>query len=413
MEVLMNIRLLAAMLLVFAGCGNPLVGEDFLGDPLFQFQGQVMSYLGVPSEGHEFRVSLFWSPTGETRVPVESLVEQTSASVTIQFPSTFEINVFYPPEGRHLVDSDPPYGLALVLVYEDLDDNGRLTQGSVPSELVGGAVDQVLMYASRKLSKEQSPTGLPMPSGFSIVPIPLNCEESFQPTVGDQACGPELGMGCASDADCSDSGTCMTELGSFDVPGGYCTLEDTEGGCEPAGGVVAQTGEAYWLKACITNQDCLRTGYTCVDLDYRLDYSCKACWPYKEHPIAASYCTSYQNWYADPECGENLGHPCLQDSDCANVLDDGKCLHELADVSFEEGYCTHADSSFGCTPQDGRYLIVYTSFWFRQCESANDCRKDEGYTCDPVFRMCIPRFPMQLDIQPHFRVEKNVESLCF
>ncbi len=126
-----------------------------------------------------------------------------------------------------------------------------------------------------------------------------------------------------------------------------------------------------------------------------------------------SYCTNYENWYADPQCGEKLGFPCDQDSDCRNALDDGRCLHELAGVELGGGYCTHADPSFGCTPPDGRWLVVYTSYWFRRCESSSDCREDEGYYCDPVYRICIPKFPMQLKIQPHFRVEKDVEPLCY
>ncbi|MBW1807786.1 MAG: hypothetical protein JRJ87_06285 [Deltaproteobacteria bacterium] len=405
-------RLTTLLAILACGCGNPLAGHEYLGEPLFSFKGQVTSYLGSQDSQHEFRVSLFWSPSGQTRVAAEDLVEQTSASVTIEFPSTFEINVFYPPQAAHLVDGQPAYGLALILVYEDRDENGRFTKDAQPSELVGGARDHVLLYAPRALTSEQSPTGLPVPKGFTIVPIPLNCNEEFKPTTGDQDCGPELGASCKSDSECA-GGECLTSLGSFEVPGGYCSLEATEQGCSPAGGTVAQTGEAFWLKSCVSNQDCLRPGYACIDLDYRLEYSCKACWPYQATPPYNTYCSVYQNWYADPECGEKLGRSCQQDSDCANVFDDGNCLHQLAGEDFSDGYCTHADTSFGCMPQTATYLIVYTSYWFKQCESRDDCRKDEDYTCDPVYRICLPQFPMELEIFPTFRVEKHVEDLCF
>ena len=65
-------RVVFAMLVVlmWPGCDQSLVGDDYRGEPLFQFRGQVVSYMGGLEEEGDLRVSLFWSPEGETRRPV-------------------------------------------------------------------------------------------------------------------------------------------------------------------------------------------------------------------------------------------------------------------------------------------------------------------------------------------------------
>lgn len=406
-------RLGSAILLLFvASCGDALVDNQFRGIPLFSFDGQLSAYLADYAGDHEIRVSLFWSPSGKSRVEASKLVEQTSASVSVKFPSTFRINIFYPPDKKYLVDADPPYGLALLLVYRDNDDNGKYDQEPGLDELIGGAKSKVIMYAPDTIQADQSPTGLPLQKGFSLIPIPLNCDGSFSPVTGDEDCGPELGSDCIDDSDCSPGGTCLKKIGTSLVVGGYCTLTQEPSGCAPRGGGRIQLGQVNMLQPCTNQIQCPRDGYSCRNLA-RGSSDCMVCWPDGDNLPVNSFCSSYKNWYASQECGQTLGQACSRDEDCSYSLDDGKCLSELDGVTFDGGYCTEADSSFGCVPFEARWLTTYTAYWFKSCSSTQDCRYDQGYNCDPVYKVCMPGFPVYLEIYPRFKVENDFQPLCF
>jgi hypothetical protein len=407
MEVLMRPVLIAlACLLLASACDQPLMGEDYRGEPVFTVRGQVYSYLADQDGDGDFRISLFWSPKGETRLPVSDLIEQTSASVSVEFPSGFEINVFHPPEGRMLV-ADGSYGLALVLVYRDHNGNGRFDQEGQDESLAGGSTYRIILYAPEPLGPEQSPTGLDLPQGFSVVPIPLACGEDPGLIVGTQDCGEVLGSACQTDSDCGAGRICILELGGYPFPDGYCTWEVSDTSCGPRDGASIWVEEAVWLQSCQTDQECTRPGYRCQNVEPTGTWDCRACWPEGE---VLGYDVDCWSWTGQAGCGEHLGAACQQDSDCSDSYDPGICLQEFAGAALPGGLCTLSDPWFGCYPPGGLWVSVYIYHWFLRCESTSACR--EGYRCDPAYRVCLPDEPMLLDIHPDFTVEKNVQQLC-
>ncbi|HOX43776.1 MAG TPA: hypothetical protein PK668_09260 [Myxococcota bacterium] len=390
---------------------DPLVDEGYRGEPLFAFRGRVVSYEGT-LPGGELKVSLFWSPSGQSQVPVEELREQASASVSVDFPSVFEIRVFYPPGAEDLVAADPPWGLALILVYQDRDGNGRFTPGASPSELVGGAEDRVLLYAPAPLPKEQSPTGAPLERGFSLAAVPLDCGGDYQGVQGTEECGVPLGAACAADGDCGAQGVCLLELGAYALQRGMCAMRLTELGCQPLGGTGISLGEVVWIRPCASSLQCPRTGYSCVDLDPSGSLSCLTCWP-DGVAVPRGQCYAYLNYAGDPACGQTLGNSCGADEDCAHPLDEGLCLAEIGDAAMPGGYCTLAEPYWGCQPRDARYLMVFRDYWLPSCLSDLDCRVEDGQVCDSFFRICLPDEPTLLSLRPAFSVERDLQPLCY
>lgn len=248
--------------LVLTGCGDALVERGYRGEPLYTFTGQIAAASGGAFE-HPVRAAVFWSPGRGTRID-ERLVEQPSLAVAVHFPGTFEINVFEPPMAVDWSTPDDDWRLGLVLIYEDLDEDGRFS----PDELRGGARDQALLYLERPLSATESPTGTPLDAGFHAVRLPMLCgheEEEHDRDQGTRAaeCGVPIGEGCATDADCGTGGACLTRDRTAVWTGGYCVQLFVEGGCEPRGGRLV--GDA-WHRGCDDDDDCrLADGYRCEE----------------------------------------------------------------------------------------------------------------------------------------------------
>ena len=95
--------------------------------------------------------------------------------------------MFYPPESVLFETLEYDWALAYVLIYNDENRNQSLDDG----ELIGGAPEQGLLYSSRELSAEDSPTGQRLPAGFHVIPMPLLCEP--KPEIEGQDCNVELG----------------------------------------------------------------------------------------------------------------------------------------------------------------------------------------------------------------------------
>lgn len=79
-------------------------------------------------------------------------------------------------------------------------------------------------------------------------------------------CGETIGAACTTKSDCGN-GICLN--GSDNFPGGYCTVQCTEGSANscPANSVCVadgvSSGIAGCFKACKASPDC-REGYSCV-----------------------------------------------------------------------------------------------------------------------------------------------------
>jgi hypothetical protein len=254
-------RAIVMLALVF-GCGDALVTKEYRGDPIFTIEGRITDVRYEFRPGERLQASIFWSLTGDTTIDPAQLVEQTAVAVRVTFPSAFKINIFDTPE----VGSERPYWLGQIMVYEDEDQSGSLS----PGELRGGAAYSALLFATRELSREESPTGLPLPSGFTIVNLPLPCEVpgTVPPLPGGADCDVPVGAPCLSDGECG-SGVCLDSDGYITFPGGYCSLSEGSG-CVPANGQLgyfyvppeSEDVTGFYYQSCISSEQC-REGYEC------------------------------------------------------------------------------------------------------------------------------------------------------
>jgi hypothetical protein len=255
----------ACGLALSTGCGDPLIEQGFRGEPMLTFEGQIGTSLGGSTSGDGLRAALFWSPAGDTELSGE-LVEQPALSVAVAFPGTFEINVFEPPPAVAWRAPRSPWRVALVLLSQDADGNGRFSL----DELRGGARNQAVLWAERALAAAESPTGSALAAGYHAVRLPMPCGIVPAPTDGAD-CGVPLGAACEADADCGAAGVCLTrDLQTF-WPGGYCVQPAVSGGCTPDTGILRRTsvGEieaSYWHRGCESPAECrVDAGYRCVE----------------------------------------------------------------------------------------------------------------------------------------------------
>jgi len=242
------------------------VDARYRGEPVFTFEGQLVQLEGLPDQSHAFVTTLMWlteleaDPT--TQAPrLDSAVEQATASVELRFPSTFRVDLFAAPEERMLVPGTG-YGVALVVVYEDRDGNGRLTLGASPSELVGGAPYEAIIYARDEAAARAAPFEEAIAPGFQLVRIPLFCGDVSFPT-----CTTPLGAACARGEDCGTGGACLTEADGVTWPGGACALREDTVTCLPpddAGFYVTADDVLWIIQGCDRDDDC-RDGYLCDD----------------------------------------------------------------------------------------------------------------------------------------------------
>ena len=254
-----------AALLLAPSCGDPLIEQGFRGEPMLTFEGQIGTSNAGSTSGEALRAALFWSPAGDTALSSD-LVEQPALSVAVAFPGTFQINVFEPPPKLAWRDPAALWRVALVLLSQDTDADGRFSL----RELRGGARNQAVLWAERALTAAESPTGSALAAGYHAVRLPMPCAVVAAPTDGAD-CGVPLGAACEADTDCGDAGLCLTrDLQTF-WPGGYCVQRAVSGGCTPATGILRRTSVAdaegsYWHRRCESPADCrVDTGYRCLD----------------------------------------------------------------------------------------------------------------------------------------------------
>jgi hypothetical protein len=251
------------LLLTLVGCGDSLVGTEYRGEPLFSFEGIILTFLDEIPDEETTRVALGWSESSDVSFDLDYLKIENSASTSVRFPSIFEVNIFYPPQRSLFEELDSKWALAYILIYSDENQNQTLDEG----ELIGGAPEQGLLYSEQELSAEESPTGQRLPAGFHIIPLPLSCEP--KPVVEGQDCNVPLGAACETNVDCG-TGTCLREVDGLYFPEGYCALlEDNPEACVPEGGLVIDLGIddqdiGWWGKACQSDPDCrVDQGYAC------------------------------------------------------------------------------------------------------------------------------------------------------
>lgn len=163
--------LLFLSILLGASCGEPLVGAEYRGSPIFKLSGQVLARRALPDELLEetFIVSIFWARGGLVIRP--DLSEQRSVTTQVSFPATFELRVFEPPTDDLFGSADESWIVGLALVYVDTDRDGRFSSGT--DTLIGGSTNRGLLFARAQTDAENSPTGAALEAGFSLLDLPV------------------------------------------------------------------------------------------------------------------------------------------------------------------------------------------------------------------------------------------------
>lgn len=151
-------RLAAAMAMVCTvGCGDPLVGEDYLGTPLFEVHGGVqrVSVGREPADHGEVRLSLFWigfDSASEQRDVVEQRTDLDPALAGFSM-AAFDA----PPEEALTFDGGTAaVGIALIVLYADGNANEQLNAAETPETgpdvLLGASETHVVAYADRPVT---------------------------------------------------------------------------------------------------------------------------------------------------------------------------------------------------------------------------------------------------------------------
>ncbi len=146
---------IACCLLV--GCGEPLATGDYLGEPLLSLEGNI--YLAesdglVPSN---LSVALFWTDdlTAQWLDDSAAQVTEQNAVTTSTFPARYHLTLFEPPSPevlREIPDADGQLATAVILVYSDLNLDGRLNLSEEP--VVGGSLEYIVAFSPNPTDSE-------------------------------------------------------------------------------------------------------------------------------------------------------------------------------------------------------------------------------------------------------------------
>lgn len=141
-------------LALLAGCGGPLVGDEYLGTPALRLEGSVTVEPWVPEPDNP-RVSLFWLGYDTTSLARSSLEQRTV--VDDRFPAAFSLAVLDAPPAEALAYVDPEtgarLGVAFVAVYSDENGNGMMNSDPLdapagPDRLIGASSRHLVAYAT-------------------------------------------------------------------------------------------------------------------------------------------------------------------------------------------------------------------------------------------------------------------------
>jgi len=354
------------ILLLLAACGDGLAGKDYRGEPLISIDTQLGRSTRIKSNEKPFKASLFWTKDGGTDLTAANLVEQPSVAVNLSFPGRFEINVFEPPTGDDLPALRDGVRVGLLLIYEDVDEDGRFDEG----ELRGSAVDRVLLYAPQALDAVTSITGRPLTAGYNLARVPMSC-----------TCGVEVGSSCDTDASCGTGGVCVKDAIGLTFSGGYCVATPRADGCKPRNGTLASLLDSgdHFIRYCQLDSECRTAdGYSCCS---------GSCLP--ETP----------GLLCDPveACPAPTGSACDDNQACGV---EGLCVKDVYGIEFPGGFCTTRRIE-RCEPVEALLAIVPdpatgedVEVWVPPCSSDDDCR--DGYAC--VSDSCEPVQPLSLEI---------------
>lgn len=142
----------ALLLLTVAGCGDPLVTGDYLGEPLARIEGNLL-IRSVARTPETLNISLFWMNRAffaDHYGDPWRLSEQPVVSRGLAL-TRYQIQLYQPPPDSALrqMPNGQRAGLALLMLYNDANGDGAWNEES--ELLVGGASQYILLYAPEGL----------------------------------------------------------------------------------------------------------------------------------------------------------------------------------------------------------------------------------------------------------------------
>lgn len=256
----MRTLLIGLLALPSVSCGDASVADDFRGEPIATFSGEVdHAFPRAPIEPEGMRAAVFWELDGIDGDGTRVVEDLTTGRAIGPAPSDFVLNFFDLPPAEALIDG--AWAIGRMRLYADEDGDGRR---GADEPFVGGETSHAFVFAPAELSGPVSPVGRPLPGGVHRLRLPQICGPQI---AGDDAgdCGVDLGAPCTLDLPCA-GGRCVNELPGAGWPGGACVLfESAADACRPASGaqVAAPDGrQTFWAQACRLPDDC-RRGYVC------------------------------------------------------------------------------------------------------------------------------------------------------
>lgn len=283
-----------------AGCGDPLVDDEYRGTVLFSLQGNVMGASDNLTASAQVRIAVFWSPSGPAAMGTTDLVEQAGAAQQDTVPFSFTLNLFdsapkdliYTPADH----SRGSYAIAQLLGYPDLNNNQRRDANE---PVVAASASRAVLYAPTPLTAAQSPTGVAIAAGYHLIFSSIPCGPPpipMPPAPPGMTCTVPFGARCSSDAQCAP-GICLKDFLSPWPQGGCVATDPPPPGCGPPVATRVSPpgqpmgGSTYWLKSCVTDADCGR------DYPYQCDVAFGACMPTRillmtigDPPMVAPWC---------------------------------------------------------------------------------------------------------------------------
>lgn len=194
-------------LLALSACGDPLVDDQYRGEPIFVVQGRIESFTapaGIRFEDYQTLAALFWVTDLNSS---GAFVEQSSVSTRVSFPATFELQVFEAPRPEHFLTLADGTRLAFgaLLVYIDVDGNGHYSDGD---RLIGGSGRTGLLYAESEVPISNGLISVFVPAGFSVRRLDYLCGQT--PPEPDPVVEYELsGRACNFDLSCPEMQRCI------------------------------------------------------------------------------------------------------------------------------------------------------------------------------------------------------------
>ena len=154
-----------AALLALAACGDPIVGADYVGEPMLSISGSVL--VDAPIDATSVGVAVVWHGGAYSRpAPEERLTTRTA------FPAWYQIDLLAPPP-RSAIHELPGSGgglgsIGLVLVYDDQNGSGRIEFDIDP--VLGVAAQTAVMWFEPPAGDGAGPPpGEPPPQGFGVM----------------------------------------------------------------------------------------------------------------------------------------------------------------------------------------------------------------------------------------------------